>query len=151
MSRRALLWALLVSLVVLYGMPFTYLVLTSFKTPGEVIAVPPAVFPTTWTLENYTSALATPGVLPAFVNSLSTAALSTAFSLLLAVPAAYAVTRFGTRAGRAFLVAALVTRMVPPVAIGVPLVGMMGAVGLADSRSASRSRTPRSRCPCRCG
>lgn len=132
-SSRALLWTLLVSVVVLYAVPFVYLVLTSFKTPSDAIAVPPTILPKTWSLENYTGALSTPEVLPAFANSLTTATLNTVFSLLMAVPAAYAVTRFGTRAGRVFLVAALVTRMVPPVAIGVPMVGMMAAVGLSDT------------------
>ena len=46
----------------------------------------------------------------------------TVLSLVLAVPAAYAITRYRTPSGRVFIVAALVTRMVPPVAIGVPLV-----------------------------
>ncbi|MFJ8816493.1 carbohydrate ABC transporter permease [Amycolatopsis thermoflava] len=132
-GTRTLLWALLVSIVVLYAFPFAYLLLTSFKTPSDAIAVPPSILPKTWSLENFQRALDTPGVIPAFVNSISTAVLSTILSLVLAVPAAYGITRFGTLSGRVFIMAALVTRMVPPVAIGVPLVGMMGAIGLRDT------------------
>lgn len=133
---RTLLWALLIAVVVLYAFPFAYLVLTSFKMPSEAISVPPVVFPTKWSLANFSGALATPGVIPAFVNSLSTAALSTVLSLVLAVPAAYGITRFGTRGGRVFVMAALVTRMVPPVAIGVPMVGMMTGLGISDTPAA---------------
>jgi multiple sugar transport system permease protein len=132
-STRPLLWGLLVLVLVLYGFPFVYLVLTSLKPPIEAIAVPPSVIPRSWSLENYATALATPGVLPSFINSLSTALISTGLALVLAVPAAYGITRFGTRAGRTFMSATLVTRMVPPVAIGVPLVAMMNGLHLRDT------------------
>jgi multiple sugar transport system permease protein len=132
-GTRPLLWGLLVLVLVLYGFPFVYLVLTSLKPPIEAIAVPPSVIPRSWSFENYATALATPGVLPSFINSLSTALISTGLALVLAVPAAYGITRFGTRAGRAFMSATLVTRMVPPVAIGVPLVAMMNGLHLRDT------------------
>jgi len=132
-TTRALLWALLAVIVVLYAFPFAYLILTSLKPPTDAIAVPPRVLPGVWSLENYGTALATPGVLPSFLNSVSTAALSTLLSILLAVPAAYGITRYGTVSGRIFVVLALVTRMVPPVAVGVPLADLMGAAGIADT------------------
>lgn len=132
-ATRALLWTLLVSVVLLYGFPFLYLLLTSFKTPFETLAVPPQVLPTTWTTENYTAALERPGVVPSFVNSLSTATISTLLALALAVPAAYGITRFRTRAGRVVSMTALVTRMVPPVAVGVPLMSMLAAMRLTDT------------------
>lgn len=130
---RGLLWAALAALVVLYGFPFAYLLLTSFKLPSDAIAIPPHVLPHLWSLTNYGQALRTAGVGPAFVNSLSTAALSTVLSLLLAVPAAWGVTRFGTGTGRVFILAALVTRMVPPVAVGIPFVTLMRSLHLTDT------------------
>ena len=132
-GTRAILWTALAAALILYGFPFLYLILTSFKTPSETIAVPPTLLPTTWTLENYAGALGRPGVLASFVNSLQTAVVSTLLSLVLAVPAAYAVTRFKTPAGSVFVLASLVTRMVPPVAVGLPLASMLGSVGLADT------------------
>ena len=94
---RVILWALLALAIVLYGFPFAYLLLTSFKTPLDAIAVPPTVMPEVWTLENYVSALSRQGVPAALVNSVITAVISTVLSLVLAVPAAYAITRFRTR------------------------------------------------------
>ncbi|UOB08390.1 carbohydrate ABC transporter permease [Streptomyces sp. HP-A2021] len=132
-TRRSLLWALLLVVVAAYAFPFLYLMLTSFKTPSDALAVPPTILPKVWSLENFTKALNTPGVTAAFINSVTTAVLSTVISLVLAVPAAYAVSRFGTLSGRVFIVVALVTRMVPPVAIGVPLIGMMKSLGLTDT------------------
>jgi multiple sugar transport system permease protein len=132
-STKAILGVLLAVILVLYGFPFVYLLLTSFKTPSEAIAVPPSVMPNVWTLENYVAALAKEGVVPALINSVVTAVLSTLFSLVLAVPAAYAVTRYRTPSGRVFVLAALVTRMVPTIAIGAPLVETMRALGIGDT------------------
>ena len=61
-KSRILLWALLASALILYGFPFIYLLLTSFKTPLDAIAVPPTVWPHEWTLVNYVSALSREGV-----------------------------------------------------------------------------------------
>lgn len=130
---RWILWALLAAVLVLYGFPFLYLALTSFKTPIDAIAVPPSVWPDAWTLENYVAALTRQGVAPALLNSTTTAILSTVLSLVLAVPAAYAVTRFGTPSGRVFIFIALISRMVPLIAVGAPLVSVMRNLGLSDT------------------
>ncbi|MBE1875972.1 carbohydrate ABC transporter permease [Myceligenerans pegani] len=130
---RTLLWLLLAATIVLYGFPFVYLLLTSFKTPLDAIAVPPGVLPEVWTLENYVAALAREGVPAALINSVVTAVISTALSLVLAVPAAYAITRFRTPSGRVFVIAALVTRMVPTIAVGAPLVAIMRDLGVTDT------------------
>lgn len=132
-STRTLLWILLAAAMVLYGFPFLYLLFTSFKTPIDTIAVPPTILPREWTLENYTNALGRNGVMASFVNSIQTAVISTVLSLVLAVPAAYGITRYKTLSGRIFIMAALVTRMVPPVAIGIPLASMMASLGLSDT------------------
>jgi multiple sugar transport system permease protein len=130
---RVILWGALAAVLVLYGFPFVYLLLTSFKTPLDAIAVPPQVLPSQWTLENYVAALSKEGVVPALINSGATAVLSTAFSLALGVPAAYAITRYRTPSGRIFVVAALVTRMVPTIAVGAPLVETMRRLGISDT------------------
>ncbi len=130
---RVILWVALVAVLVLYGFPFVYLLLTSFKTPLDAIAVPPQVLPSQWTLDNYVAALSKEGVVPALINSVATAVLSTAFSLALGVPAAYAITRYRTPSGRIFVVAALVTRMVPTIAVGAPLVETMRRLGISDT------------------
>jgi len=130
---RVVLWGALVAVLVLYGFPFVYLLLTSFKTALDAIAVPPQVLPSQWTLDNYVAALSKEGVVPALINSVATAVLSTGFSLVLGVPAAYAITRYRTPSGRIFVVAALVTRMVPTIAVGAPLVETMRRLGISDT------------------
>lgn len=132
-TTRVVLWVVMTLMVLAYAFPFLYMLLTSFKAPLETIAVPPRILPSQWTLENYTTALTREGVLASFINGLMTAVLSTLFSLALAVPAAYAVTRFRTRYGRIFIVLALVMRMVPPIAVGVPMVQIFQSIGIYDT------------------
>lgn len=137
MKRRTLTrvwqWALALVILALYVFPFGYLVLTSLKPPIDVIAVPPRILPVTWTLENYVVALVRPGVIASFINSISTAVISTVFSVALAVPAAWGIVRYGGRTAGAFIVGTLATRMVPPIAIGVPLMAMMRTLQLSDT------------------
>lgn len=135
-SSRALVWTALVAIVLMYGFPFLYMVLTSFKTPLETIAVPAQVWPSTWTIDNYADALTRSGVGASFINSIVTAVLSTLISLVLAVPAAYAITRYRTGLGRAFILIALITRMVPAIVVGVPLIATFRNIGIADTSMA---------------
>ncbi|PZE27136.1 MULTISPECIES: carbohydrate ABC transporter permease [unclassified Curtobacterium] len=132
-GTRTILWIALILLVVLYAFPFVYMLLTSLKVPVETIAVPPRILPQNWTLQNYASALGTSGVPASFVNSIVTAVISTAMSLVLAVPAAYAVTRYRTRFGQVFILVALVTRMVPAIVVGAPLITMFRTIGIQDT------------------
>jgi len=132
-GSRSILWAVLIILVIIYAFPFVYMLFTSFKTPIETNAIPPTILPNTWTIQNYVTALNTQGVLTSFLNSIQTAVLSTVISLMLAIPAAYAVTRFRTRLGRVFILVALVMRMVPAIVVGAPLISLFHSVGLSDT------------------
>ncbi|MCU1525784.1 MAG: binding-protein-dependent transport system inner rane component [Microbacteriaceae bacterium] len=132
-GTRSILWICLTVLVILYAFPFVYMLFTSFKTPIETNAIPPQILPSTWTIQNYITVLSTQGVPQSFLNSLQTAALSTILSLVLAVPASYAVTRYRTRPGRIFILLALVMRMVPAIVVGAPLITMFHTIGLSDT------------------
>ncbi|MDZ5447505.1 carbohydrate ABC transporter permease [Micromonospora sp. 4G57] len=131
--KTGLLWAAAVAVVVVYGFPFVYLVLTSFKPPVDAIAVPPTVLPQRFSLENYLAAVNRPGVTASFINSVSTAVIATLLSMALAIPAAWGITRYRSRTGRALMAGSLLVRMAPAVAVGIPLVTILGAVGLTDT------------------
>ncbi|MEV0001842.1 carbohydrate ABC transporter permease [Micromonospora sp. NPDC050980] len=131
--RTGLLWAVAVAVVAAYAFPFVYLVLTSFKPATDAVAVPPTVLPRRFSLDNYLTALDRPGVTASFVNSVSTAIVATVLSMALAIPAAWGITRYRSRAGRMLMAGSLLVRMAPAVAIGIPLVTILGALGLTDT------------------
>jgi len=132
-STRTIIWIALAIAIVLYAFPFVYMLFTSFKIPIETNAIPPKILPSVWTIDNYVKALQTDGVVASFINSIDTAVISTLLSLVLAVPAAYAVTRYRTRLGRVFILLALVMRMVPAIVVGTPLITVFHNLGMSDT------------------
>ena len=72
--------------------------------------------------------------LPRFVNSLIIAFGSTALSVVLGVTAAYAFSRFKVPAKDDLLFFILSTRMMPPIAVAIPIYLMYRDVGLSDTR-----------------
>lgn len=136
MNTRWLLAILIVAVLVLYVFPYAYLILTSLKPPYDAIAIPPTVFPRQVTFESYQRLLTDPSITRAFANSLAIATMSTVLSLLLAVPAAYGITRYRTGLGYVFIIGALATRMVPFVSVAIPFTAVMASVGLTDTHIA---------------
>src|SRR5438270_1267376 len=72
--------------------------------------------------------------LPRFVNSLIIAFGSTALSVVLGVTAAYAFSRFKVPAKDDLLFFILSTRMMPPIAVAIPIYLMSRDVGLSGTR-----------------
>lgn len=132
-TERATGLALLALIVLVYVFPYAFLVSTSVKPPSEALSIPPTLLPQRISFENYRIIGEYPVVQRSFGNSAIIALLSTAISIGLAVPAAYAIARFATWAGRLFLIAALVTRLIPPVSVGIPLFAIMRSLGLIDT------------------
>ncbi len=128
------------SLVVLF--PIYWLLLMSLKSPGQQFNRPP-LFVFRPTLQNYVD-LFLPGLgqlagLPGmqlpryFANSLIAGVASVALAVLLATPAAYGFARMRFRVGGLLIQFMLLTRMIPPMAILVPLFLIGRRLNLLDS------------------
>lgn len=65
-------------------------------------------------------------------NSLSIGTITTALSIVIGVPAAYAIARYGT-GGSFFRVAILSTQILPAVAIAIPVFTFVRVLGLFDT------------------
>lgn len=124
----------MVLIVGAFVLPYAHLLLTSFKPPTEVLAIPPTFIPSRFELTNYVSALSDPGITRSFVNSLLVAVGGTALTLVLAIPAAYAAAFYGTKLGKAFLMVALIVRMLPPVALAIPIFQAFRQLRLIDTQ-----------------
>jgi multiple sugar transport system permease protein len=68
------------------------------------------------------------------IDSLIVALLSTLTALLAAVPMAYALSSFAFRHKSRLVLAVLLQRFLPPIAIVFPLVGLYHSIGLLDTR-----------------
>lgn len=112
--------------------PYVWLILTSFKTRKDAFAVP-ILWAFTPTLSNYRDAFVENDFAQYFLNTVVVASGATIISLLVGTPAAYALARFRLRGRNAFFFYALVTRMLPGIALALPLFLVFSGVGLTGS------------------
>ncbi|MFN8518841.1 MAG: carbohydrate ABC transporter permease [Chloroflexota bacterium] len=119
-TRRVLVLAALA----FFLFPVYWLLATSLQAPKDVFTAPPKlVFQPT--LDNFASVWRDYDVADYLRNSIVIAAGSTALSLVLGVPAAYALARTGSPGLQRLAWFFLVVRMVPPIAMLLPLYLLM--------------------------
>jgi ABC-type glycerol-3-phosphate transport system permease component len=143
-------WVIAVLLMVLFLAPFVWVVVSSFKGQYNIFQDSSPLswktfLPVNFTLENYqlafsdacegitTTAQCGSNVGQALLNSLIVSVCQVAFTLLLAIPAAYALTRLRFRGQGLIFGLILVTFMVPGESITVPLFQIVQGMGLTDT------------------
>ena len=115
-------------------LPLVLSFFASIKTPEEAMAIPPNYFPTALSTRNYTEVFNFGAGLFTYVsNSLSVAALTIIFSLVLSVPAGFGLARFKIPAKDFFFLILLMPLMIPYQALLTPLYLMFAKLGLANS------------------
>jgi multiple sugar transport system permease protein len=135
---RVLKWLVIVVLVVVTAFPFYYMVVLSLRTLDEVVLRPALLWPATFDWSTYTSVLASPdeggqGFLVFLRNSAVLAVLTVVFTLLAAIPGAYAISRLQFRGRRQVSALFLAVYLFPAILLAVPLFVFFSAVGLRGS------------------
>jgi multiple sugar transport system permease protein len=132
--------AILIFMIIFTAVPMLWMVLTSIKTGFAAMQFPPQWWPKEPTLENYTKLLDPQNsigqdFLRYFWNSLFVSTSTTIAALCVAVPAAYAFSRFKFP-GRTFLFFSVLLRnMFPAVIFLVPLFILMRVLGLVNTHA----------------
>jgi multiple sugar transport system permease protein len=120
-------------LVIVALAPYAWMALTSIKPTSDIARFPIVYWPDAPTLGHYADLLARTSFPKNLLDSLIVAVSSSTLGLGLAVPAAYAFSRFGF-AGRRFLMAQFLTiNMFPIVLLIIPLFVAMRTLGLLDT------------------
>jgi multiple sugar transport system permease protein len=113
--------------------PVVWLVLSSVLQQKALIAQPPDLSPVNFTLDNFLTVLSSAAALGrGMVNSLIVSVFSTAVSLALGAPAAYALARLPVPRANALSFLILATQMLPGIAIAIPLFIAISRLGLID-------------------
>jgi multiple sugar transport system permease protein len=127
------LYAVLVVLAAIWLVPFAWAVATSLKPDAETTIAPVSWLGSTETLDSYRVALERGNILQWYVNSLITASVITAGTILTASMAAFAFSRMRF-AGRGVLQWMVLAGLIVPFqALIVPLFAQMTSFGLADT------------------
>ena len=132
---NAVIYLILTVLSVLWLLPIAYLVLVSFRgdTTG---AYTPYVFPTSFTLENYTRLFTDTSLFDYprwFLNTLIVAVCTCVLSTLMVLSISYAFSRLRFRARPALMNVGLILGMFPAFMSMIAVYHILKAVGLTQS------------------
>jgi len=120
-------------LLLLVLFPFYWMTITSFKTEDQMRSLVSMFWPAPFVVENYTQLLTKTDFAIWYRNSAAVAISSTLVATAIGTIGAYALARLRFL-GRAFLSSAtLITYLVPPSILFIPLYAQIRTMGLADS------------------
>ena len=121
--------------VLLLMIPVYWLVIMSFKTNGEIFASM-TVWPQAPTISNFTLILTDPDWYFGYINAAIYALMNVAISISVAVPAAYAFSRYRFAGDRFLLFGFLAFRMMAPAILLIPFVEIFSRLNMIDTYAA---------------
>jgi len=116
-------------------LPLYWLIAMSFKTTGEILGGF-SLFPQTWTLENYRVIFTDPTWYWGYINSIIYVSINMVISVAVALPAAYAFSRYSFLGDKQLFFWLLTNRMAPAAVFALPFFQLYSAVGLFDTHFA---------------
>ena len=128
--------ALVMTLYILFLLiPIYWLVNMSFKTNTEITSTF-TLFPMDFTVQNYVTILTDPSWYMGYVNSIIYVTMNVVISLTVALPAAYAFSRYSFMGDKHLFFWLLTNRMAPPAVFALPFFQLYSSVGLFDTHIA---------------
>lgn len=147
--QRALRYVAAILMTGLFAFPIYYWVTVAFKPDRDIFTVPPKLIGFEPTMQSFEEVFGIslgfdkglevlPGggnfyMLPRLWDSIVVAFFSTILAVTIATLAAYALSRLRFRAQHHFVFWVLSTRMMPPVAIAIPMFFIYKGFGLLDT------------------
>ena len=132
--RNTARWTTVVVFCVLLAFPFYWMLITTFKTTQDLYNLQnnPFIFNVKPTLNHLAYLFQQTQYLRWALNTLIVGILVTGITLLLALPAAYALTRLTGRWGQRLGIGIFLTYLVPPTLLFIPLSRLVAYLGLQD-------------------
>jgi len=115
--------------------PIYWLINMSLKTNTEITQVF-TLFPANLTFANYHTILTDPSWYMGYVNSIIYVVMNTVISVTVALPAAYAFSRYSFIGDKHLFFWLLTNRMAPPAVFALPFFQLYSSVGLFDTHIA---------------
>ncbi len=128
-------WLLPTVYILFLMLPIYWLLNMSFKTTNEILGGF-SLYPENFTLENYIVIFTDPTWYNGYINSLIYVAMNTVISVSVALPAAYAFSRYRFLGDKHLFFWLLTNRMAPPAVFALPFFQLYSAVELFDTHLA---------------
>ena len=113
--------------------PLVWLFLTSIRSSADIFSVPVHIIPVTATLTQYVSVFREYDTMDYVWNTVIVSFVTVILVHLLAIPCAYALSSFRMPGVMLIFGLLLIMRMIPVIALAIPLVAVFAAIGLLDS------------------
>jgi len=118
--NRIITYALLIIGIGIVAVPFWYMAITSLKPQAYIFEMPPRLWPSVVSVDNYTKALGTDLFGLYFMNSLFVAVVTTVVTVLISALLAYAFARLQFPGKEVLFYVLLLGMMIPPVMLIIP-------------------------------
>ena len=116
-------------------LPIYWLINMSLKSNTEILSTF-SLWPNDLTFANYATILTDPAWYSGYINSMIYVVLNTVISLSVALPAAYAFSRYSFMGDKHLFFWLLTNRMAPPAVFALPFFQLYSSVGLFDTHIA---------------
>ena len=125
----------LIIYLVLLMLPIYWMLNMSLRTNADILG-DFSLYPTDPTLANYARILTDPSWYSGYINSMIYVSMNTVISLFVALPAAYAFSRYSFLGDKHMFFWLLTNRMAPPAVFLLPFFQLYSTVGLIDTHIA---------------
>jgi glycerol transport system permease protein len=132
---KKLSWLVPVLYILFLLLPIYWLVSMSFKTTNEILGSF-TLWPNRFTLDNYRRIFSDPAWYNGYINSLIYVVINTVISVSVALPAAYAFSRYRFIGDKHLFFWLLTNRMAPAAVFALPFFQLYSAIGLFDTHIA---------------
>ena len=132
---RRVSWLIPAVYIVFLMLPIYWLLNMSFKSTNEILGSF-TLWPRDFTFDNYVTILTQPVWYTGYINSITYVVINTILSVAVALPAAYAFSRYRFLGDKHLFFWLLTNRMAPPAVFALPFLQLYSAVGLFDTHIA---------------
>src|ERR671922_1012228 len=134
-GARATRWSVLGGLTIFLAFPFAWMLITAFKRSSDLYDLKhnPFIFYEPPTLEHISRLFVETHYSEWLLNTAFVGVLVVLITLLLAVPAGYALARLTGKWGEQLGIGIFLTYLVPPTLLFIPLSRVIAMLGLQDS------------------
>ncbi len=128
-------WLVPTFYIVFLMLPIYWLLNMSFKTTNEILGVF-SLWPQNFTIANYAKIFTDPTWYNGYINSITYVVMNTVISVSVALPAAYAFSRYRFLGDKHLFFWLLTNRMAPPAIFALPFFQLYSSIGLFDTHIA---------------
>jgi glycerol transport system permease protein len=133
--RMSWTWLVPTLYILFLMLPIYWLLNMSFKNTNEILGMF-TLWPQDFTFDNYRRILTDPVWYKSYINSLIYVSINTVLCIAVALPAAYAFSRYRFIGDKHLFFWLLTNRMAPPAIFALPFLQLYSTVGLFDTHIA---------------